>query len=98
MIRIFMLTILLELPLLTTAQGADRGAGQAFHQNHCLSCHGSLMGGNPSLIYTRPDRRVRSLGALNAQVQRCMGTLSVPWSANDVANVSAFLNAQFYKF
>jgi mono/diheme cytochrome c family protein len=93
-----MLTILLELLPSATAQGADSGAGQTFHQNHCLSCHGSLMGGNPALIYTRPERRVRSLDALNAQVRRCMGTLSVPWSANDVANVSAFLNARFYKF
>ena len=98
MIKIFMLTILLKLLPLATAQGADPGAGRVFHQNNCLSCHGSLMGGNPSLIYTRPDRRVSSPGALNARVQRCMGTLSVPWSANDVANVSAFLNAQFYKF
>ncbi len=75
---------------------ADLQAGEELHNENCLDCHGSKMGGNPSLMYTRNDRRIHDLSGLHQMVQFCETSLGLQWFDEDVENVSAYLNKHFY--
>lgn len=75
----------------TPARAADLEHGKALHDSNCVNCH-------TTSVYTRPNRRIDSLEALNRQVQRCETALGVKWPAEDVADVVHYLNENFYKF
>jgi len=77
--------------LAVPAWGADIQAGQALHEQHCLSCHDSS-------VYTRDDHRVTSLEGLHRQVQRCEQALELRWFDEDIANVADYLNERYYRF
>ena len=49
-------------------------------------------------IYTREERRVTTLDALQRQVQRCETNLDLAWFPEDVDAVTEYLNTSFYKF
>ena len=72
-------------------QAADLKAGQALHEQHCLSCHDSG-------VYTRADRKVKSPEGLRKQVQRCELSLGLSWYDEDVDNVAHYLDQTYYKF
>jgi mono/diheme cytochrome c family protein len=80
------------------AQAADLAQGEALYQQHCVSCHASLTGGKPESLFTRKDRRVTSLEGLKKQVRRCELSLGLMWFADDIDNVSAYLNQRYYRF
>jgi mono/diheme cytochrome c family protein len=67
--------------------------GKALHAKHCTGCHDSS-------VYTRPDRKMDSLDALKDRVELCENAAGVTrlWTKEDVSDVVAFLNANFYKF
>lgn len=93
--------LLLSVPffllLMHNIQAANPAHGKDLHDANCLSCHSSLMGGNPNLIYTRSDRRVNSIAALKNQVTRCKTTVGVPWPEDQIEDVVEYLNSNFYK-
>ncbi len=70
---------------------ADEDRGKMLHDAHCLSCHGTT-------AYTRPNHFIATLAALQQQVRRCEIPAAAKWSEDDVENVVAYLNHQFYKF
>jgi len=72
--------------------------GKKLHQQSCTACHGKMTGGDGSTLYTRSNRRVNSLDALNAQVRRCESNLELKWFDEDINSVSEYLNAEYYKF
>ena len=80
-----------------SAQAANPAHGKDLHDANCLSCHSSLMGGNPNLIYTRSDRRVNTIDGLRNQVTRCKTTVGVPWPEDQIQDVVEYLNLNFYK-
>lgn len=80
------------------APAAGAADGEALHNANCMSCHESMMNGDPNSIYTRDDRRVSSLDGLEAQVRRCEHSLGLQWFDDEVAAVTDFLNDRFYKF
>lgn len=82
----------------TTAGAADIAHGKEIHDAHCTSCHIGMTGGDGSLIYTRKDRRVTSLSALQAQVRRCDASLEFKMFDEDIDDVVAYLNQSYYKF
>src|ERR1051325_8373423 len=47
----------------------DPAAGKALVEKNCVSCHASMVGGDGSKIYTRPDHKVKTASALLAQVR-----------------------------
>ncbi len=98
MIRSALAVSILLVSVSGGAGAADPGAGQTLHERHCVSCHESLMRGEPSTLYTRQDRRIASWSALLAQVQRCETSLGLQWSDADIENVAAFLDQRFYRF
>lgn len=91
--RTTILSIILALVWLggTAAHAADPERGKKLHGTYCTNCH-------TASVYTRPDRRIDSLEALNRQVQRCETALGVKWPAEDVADVVQYLNDNYYKF
>lgn len=84
------LTLLLSAAAMTT-QAANIKNGKKLQQKNCMSCHDDGM-------YTREDRFIKDLSGLRTQVQRCESTLGLTWFDEDVDDVTAYLNKQFYKF
>jgi hypothetical protein len=69
----------------------DINHGKALQQENCMRCHDNS-------IYTREERRVTTLDALQRQVQRCETNLDLAWFPEDVGAVTEYLNTSFYKF
>ncbi len=86
------------MTFLAPAQAVDLKRGKELVQENCVKCHADMMGGDGSKIYTRADRRIDSLEALNKQVHRCKNSLGVSWPEDQIADVVAYLNKTYYKF
>jgi CxxC motif-containing protein (DUF1111 family) len=84
------LTLLLGVATATT-QAADIKNGKKLQQKNCMSCHDDGM-------YTREDRFIKKLSSLRGQVQRCESTLGLTWFDEEIDDVTAYLNKQFYNF
>jgi mono/diheme cytochrome c family protein len=69
---------------------ADAAHGKALHDKNCVACHDTGM-------YTRANRRVESVAALEAQIRRCDANLGLKWFDSDVLDVVEYLNSNFYK-
>jgi hypothetical protein len=67
-------------------------------ESKCNACHVSLVGGDGTAIFTRPDRKVRSAAGLLSQVRTCNTMLGTNWFPEDEENVAAYLNQVYYKF
>ena len=70
---------------------ADAAHGKTLQQDKCMSCHDND-------VYTRKDRKVKSLAGLKTQVQRCELALGLQWFNEDVDDVTTYLNDGFYHF
>lgn len=68
----------------------DPVRGMEVHQV-CLDCHGTE-------IYTSPTRKIKSLDALRRDVVRWGDYYAPALSEQDVDDVTAYLNRDFYKF
>jgi mono/diheme cytochrome c family protein len=88
----------ISLFAIANTQAADLKRGQQLLEENCIKCHVSMVGGDGSAIYTREDRRIDSLEALDAQVHRCKTSLGVSWPEDQIADVVAYLNHKYYKF
>lgn len=64
----------------------------------CEACHVRKVGGDGSVIYTRPDRKVTTRSKLLPQVERCSAELNLGLFPDDEAAIAAYLNATYYKF
>lgn len=71
------------------AVGFDRA--QALYENHCRTCH-------ENWAHTRDGRVVDSLAALRARVASWSLHSGLNWSADDIDDVTAYLNRHFYHF
>ena len=66
--------------------------GEKLHDDKCTNCHSSS-------VYTREDRRVKTLAALENQVSNCMkGPAKADWTVSETNSVIEYLNTRFYKF
>jgi len=84
--------------LASPALASDIKRGKSLHDDNCIECHVSIQGGDGSGIYTRPDRRIDSLPALRSQVNRCKDSMGVSWPQDQIDDVVAYLNSNYYKF
>lgn len=69
----------------------DAARGKALHQAQCTACHDST-------VYTRPNRRVKSVEALVGQVKFCNQNLGNRLSRDQVNDLVQYLNQAYYKF
>ena len=75
-----------------SAFAANAANGKAlFTNSKCGTCHGNE-------IYTSKDRKVKDLKALEAAVRLNDSKLNTNWFDEDVKDVTAYLNQQYYKF
>lgn len=81
----------LLIPLAYAAVPGDGAAGQRLHQANCTGCHDSS-------VYTRPNHKVRSLDALEHQVEGCGEAAKKEFSAAEIRDLVKYLNDGFYHF
>jgi len=92
-----MKTLISTLALILFATGfsvnaAEPHAGEDIHNQKCMSCH-------KTDVYTREDRKIKTLQALSSQVNNCMkGAAQAEWTNKQTNNVIDYLNSKFYKF
>ena len=73
------------------AKTADVERGRLLYENHCLSCH-------ESVVHVRDERQAKSLGEIYWQTTRWAIAQKLEWHYEDVRDVAQHLNSQFYKF
>jgi len=89
---------LLISAFVSTAMAADIKRGETLHNSQCIACHAARFGNNGADIYTRANRRVHDFAGLQRQVNMCKNNLQITWFDEDVADVVAYLNHQYYHF
>jgi mono/diheme cytochrome c family protein len=68
----------------------DAARGEQLHAV-CLPCHGTG-------LYTSPDRKIKSLKALHQEVARWGDYYNPALTGQDVDDLTAYLNSNFYRF
>lgn len=86
--RLVLLPLLLATALPLQAKEEDLAE---LYQFNCTSCHGAE-------VYTRSNRKVNSLEALERQVQRCELALGLKWFDEEITAMTQYLNEHYYKF
>lgn len=81
----------LTLMLSSFATHADPVQGKMLQEQSCTKCHDTS-------VYTRPNRRITSLAALQQQVGRCTKPAGAEWSKEEMQDVVEYLNKAFYHF
>ena len=92
-------TIFAVIALSCLAQGVqaesmlpgDIAKGKKLHDTGCVSCHGSE-------VYTRKDRRIKTVEGLIGQVHACNANLSRSYSDAQLNDLTKYLNETYYKF
>jgi mono/diheme cytochrome c family protein len=78
-------------PPAASAQGpADMTRGRALYETHCIACH-------TEKVHWRDPSLVRSWADLRAQVARFQRIAGQEWSEQEISDVAAYLNDQFYR-
>ena len=92
MTRVLCVTLLaLMMPAAHAALPGDSTKGKRLHEANCTGCHDSS-------VYTRKDRRVKSLEALKGQLQGCGHMAKKEFSPTEQQDIVKYLNEQFYRF
>ena len=81
--------------------GADEANGRALIAEHRCNggCHQSHAEDNdPLTLYLREDRKIRNPQALVNMVQYCAIELELPFFPEDVTDIAAVLNREYYRF
>lgn len=65
--------------------------GQHYTDANCETCH-------QASFYQRSDRKVTSKALLETYVEGCNTNLDVGWFPDEVTDVAAWLNMEYYKF
>jgi len=73
------------------APAADADRGRQLHEQQCTRCHDAGM-------YTRPKRMVSNFAELRERVQQCELAAELMWFEEDVDDVAAYLNRDYYRF
>ena len=98
-LRSIAVAVMCALMSAPTLAAPDLANGKAIDQQKCYACHAKKTGfGNGDMIYTRSDGKVKSLSDLKKMVSLCNTELRLDLFPEDEADITAFLNKQFYKF
>ena len=92
--KILSTTLITAGLLISGASMAEGNAGNGnklYSASKCNKCHGTE-------VFTRKDRKIKDIKGLEAQVRRCDSNLNTNWFDDEIINVTAYLNQQYYKF
>jgi cytochrome c5 len=85
------LTLAAAASAAAAAPSGDVERSRALHEANCLACHDTS-------VYTRPNRQVRSLAALQQQINACGHNLPRRFSDEELRDLVKYLNDRFYRF
>ncbi len=74
------------------AEGNSTEGKKIYLKSECLRCHQS------DKLFTRKDRKVKTLSQLNSQVRKCDTQLNSHLFDDEIEDVVAYLNQAYYKF
>lgn len=80
------------------ADGDAEAGKKLFNRHQCNRCHISMMGGDGSAIFTRPNRAVTSPEKMVPRMKICSGVAGANLSLQDEQHLAAYLNRQHYQF
>jgi mono/diheme cytochrome c family protein len=83
-----LLALLLTIALASQTLAADPDKGKVLVEQMCTGCHGSEVFG----------RKIKSLAALQAQVDICVTATKTDWTLVQKEDVVAYLDKEYYKF
>lgn len=84
--------------LLLSASSLLLADGRALHDANCMQCHASLTGGDGNSLYSRSDRKVKTLAGLEKRVANCAIAADANWTPAQQQQVIDYLNSRFYRF
>ena len=73
------------------AFAAEPARGSVLYETRCIACHARS-------VHQRGARKAESFGALRAQVLRWSAEVGGSWSADEIDDVTVYLNQQYYRF
>ena len=83
---------LIIIPFLSTpVLAADLKNGKSLHDKNCLRCHDESK-------YTRQDRMIKNFQQLHERIKQCELMAELTWFDEEIDDVTAYLNNQFYHF
>ena len=77
--------------LLTPVLAVDLENGKSLHDENCLRCHDESK-------YTREDRMIKNFQQLHERIKQCELMAELTWFDEEIDDVAAYLNDQFYHF
>lgn len=81
----------LVLAFALPASGADAVRGRALYESRCGGCHAES-------VHGRARREAGGFEALRGWVRRWSANLDLKWTAEEVDDVSVYLNGLYYRF
>lgn len=85
-----LLGLLAAAAVTSTSAAGDPVRGEKLHQD-CLGCHGTE-------LYVPPRAKVKTLAALKRETERWNDRMNPKFSKQEVEDIVAWLNRDFYKF
>ena len=79
-------------------KGDPKVGKDLFDKAKCDACHASMMGGDGSRLFTRPEHKVKSADALLKRVKFCANQVGAQWFPEEEEHVAAYLSQQYYHF
>jgi hypothetical protein len=76
---------------LTQAQPLDTSRGQRLYEAVCVQCH-------TQSVHSRSPRAARSFDGIRNYVKRWSQVTAAQWTADEIYEVTVFLNERYYKF
>ena len=89
-LRLFFLYILSTI-FIIPSYAVDVANGKLLHDENCLRCHNESK-------YVREKRMVNNFKQLHERVVRCEIMAELMWFDEEIEDVTAYLNNEFYKF
>lgn len=65
--------------------------GKELASQSCTKCHDSS-------VYTKKDRKIKTLSSLTARVKKCNVNTGAGLDEEELADLTLFLNTSYYKF
>jgi mono/diheme cytochrome c family protein len=92
LLRVAIASLALSLSGLSGAQAAaDAERGKVLYETRCSACHGNS-------VHKRDARKAKSFDGLRAQVLRWTAEAGGSWSAEEIDDLTLYLNQRYYHF